>query len=248
MTLHIFWKIFLISSFLMGCTHISDKSREQAARQTRLQLGLEYLKQGDYKAARQNFEKALLENEEDYRAQLGMALYEQNVGENKAAHQRYQKILKLAPLNATVMNHYGTFLCKQGDYASAQEQFSAAVLSTDYIEIADNLENAGYCFFEAKQYKFAQMLISRALKYDSEKGRFLIEKAKKQFEFKKYDHAQFLLNVHQSVLPVCAEVLLLQIYLSYKFGDEDSVQNIGKQLARDFSHSKEYKDYLAHED
>jgi len=43
-------------------------------------------------------EKALLENEEDYRAQLGMALYEQNVGENKAAHQRYQKILTLAPL------------------------------------------------------------------------------------------------------------------------------------------------------
>lgn len=247
MKLNIFWKIFLLNFFLVGCGHESYKSREKVARETRLQLGLEYLKQGDTKAARQNLEKALLKNEGDPLAQLGMALYEQNVGENKAAHYRYQNILKLAPLNATVRNHYGTFLCNLGDYPSAQEQFSTALLLTDYIEIADNLENAGYCFFEAKQYEFAKILLSRALKYDAEKGKSLIEKAKNQFNLEKYDRAQFLLNVHQSILPVHPEGILLQIYLSEKLGDQDAVQNLAKQLARDFSQSKEYKDFLAHE-
>lgn len=61
-----------------------------------MQLGLEYVQQGDMNAARQNLEKALAAAPQDYRTQLGMALYEQQIDENALAEQRYQHILKLA--------------------------------------------------------------------------------------------------------------------------------------------------------
>lgn len=165
------------------------------ASQTRLQLGLEYLKQGDLNAARQNLEKAADAAPQDYRTQLGMALYEQRIGENSAAEQRYQQALKLAPNNGTVLNNYGAFLCSLGQYVPAQQQFSAAAVAPDYGQVADSLENAGYCFLKAGQNDEARILLTRALKIDPDKGTPLLVEAEKQFGEGKRAQSQLLLIV-----------------------------------------------------
>lgn len=110
------WGVWLVAGLLAGCSGSAPEKEAQVseAGQTRLQLGLEYLQQGDMDAARQNLEKALDAAPQDYRTQLGMALYEQRIGENAAAEQRYRQALKLAPGNGTVLNNYGAFLCGLG--------------------------------------------------------------------------------------------------------------------------------------
>ncbi len=138
--------------------------------QTRLLLGLEYLQQGDMNAARKNLEKSLAASPQDYRTQLGMALYEQQIGENALAEQRYQHILKLALGNGTVLNNYGALLCSLGQYIAAQQQFIAVVQVSDYGRIADSLENAGYCFLKAGKNDQARPLLTRAMKVDLDKG------------------------------------------------------------------------------
>lgn len=141
------WRVCLVVSVLTGCSGTPPENTSQAvAGQTRLQLGLAYLAQGDLTAARKNLEKAVEADPQDYRTQLGMAFYAQRIGENSAAEQRYQQAMKLAPGNGTVLNNYGAFLCSLGQYVSAQQQFSAAALLPDYGQVADSLENAGYCF------------------------------------------------------------------------------------------------------
>ena len=120
-------------------------------------------------AARQNTGKALDAAPQDYRTQLGMALYEQRIGENAAAEQRYRQALKLARGNGTVLNNYGAFLCGLGQYVPAQQQFSAAALAPDYGG-RRQLENAGYCFLKAGQNDEARTLLSRALKVDRTKA------------------------------------------------------------------------------
>ena len=147
------WGMWLAAGLLAGCSGSAPEKEAQVseAGQTRLQLGLEYLQQGDMDAARQNLEKALDAAPQDYRTQLGMALYAQRNGENAEAEQRYRQALKLAPGNGTVLNNYGAFLCGLGQYVPAQQQFSAAALVPDYGQVADSLENAGYCFLKAGQ-------------------------------------------------------------------------------------------------
>ena len=166
------WGVWLAAGLLAGCSGSAPEKEAQVseAGQTRLQLGLEYLQQGDMDAARQNLEKALDAAPQDYRTQLGMALYEQRIGENAAAEQRYRQALKLAPGNGTVLNNYGAFLCGLGQYVPAQQQFSAAALAPDYGQVADSLENAGYCFLKAGQNDEARTLLSRALKVDPTKA------------------------------------------------------------------------------
>ncbi|CQH39163.1 type IV pilus biogenesis/stability protein PilW [Yersinia enterocolitica] len=242
------WRVCLIATILAGCSGSSpEKTSQSAAGQTRLQLGLEYLAQGDLTAARQNLEKAVAADPQDYRAQLGMAFYEQRIGENDAAEQRYQQAMKLAPGNGTVLNNYGAFLCSLGQYVPAQQQFSVAVLSPDYGQVADSLENAGYCFLRANQNDQARVLLSRALKYDPDKGEPLLAEAQRHFGEGNRAQAQLLLDVYQHVLPASAESLWLQIRFAALAGRQDSVQRYGKQLARSFPQSKQYQHFLANE-
>jgi type IV pilus assembly protein PilF len=243
------WGTLLAAGLLAGCSGSTpeEKDAQSQAGQTRLQLGLEYLKQGDLPAARQNLEKAADAAPQDYRTQLGMALYEQRMGENSAAEQRYQQALKLAPNNGTVLNNYGAFLCSLGQYVPAQQQFSAAAVAPDYGQVADSLENAGYCFLKAGQNDEARTLLTRAMKIDPDKGTPLLVEAEKQFGEGKRAQSQLLLDSYQHVLPASADSLWLQIRFAALAGRQDSVQRYGKQLSRSFPQSKQYQQFLANE-
>ncbi|MNM24170.1 Beta-barrel assembly-enhancing protease [compost metagenome] len=245
----ILWGTLLAAGLLVGCSGSAPEEKDALpeAGQTRLQLGLEYLKQGDLNAARQNLEKAADAAPQDYRTQLAMALYEQRIGENSAAEQRYQQALKLAPNNGTVLNNYGAFLCSLGQYVPAQQQFSAAAVAPDYGQVADSLENAGYCFLKAGQNDEARTLLTRAMKIDPDKGTPLLVEAEKQFGEGKRAQSQLLLDSYQHVLPASADSLWLQIRFAALAGRQDSVQRYGKQLSRSFPQSKQYQQFLANE-
>lgn len=235
-------------ALLAGCSSSPKESQPASgAAQTRLELGMAYLNQGNMDAAKQNLQKAVDGAPQDYRTQLGMALYEQKNGNQKAAESRYQQALKLAPQNGTVLNNYGAFLCSLGQYVPAQQQFSAAANASDYGQVADSLENAGYCFLKANQNEEARVLLSRALKVDPDKGAPLLTEATKEFGEGNRAQAKLLLDVYQHVLPATAESLMLQIRFAALAGNPDSVQRYGKQLARSYPQSKQYQQFLANE-
>lgn len=233
---------------LAGCSSSPKESQPASgAAQTRLELGMAYLNQGNMDAAKQNLQKAVDGAPQDYRTQLGMALYEQKNGNQKAAESRYQQALKLASQNGTVLNNYGAFLCSLGQYVPAQQQFSAAANAPDYGQVADSLENAGYCFLKANQNEEARVLLSRALKVDPDKGAPLLTEATKEFGEGNRAQAKLLLDVYQHVLPATADSIMLQIRFAALAGNPDSVQRYGKQLARSYPQSKQYQQFLANE-
>lgn len=247
------WKGFLAAG-LTACLLTACSSSKPppvndlaGAPQTRLQLGLDDLKQGNLPAAKSNLQQAVDSSPQDYRNQLGMALYEQKIGNNDAAQSRYQQAFKLAPQNGTVINNYGAFLCSLGQYVPSQQQFSIAASLPDSGPVADSLENAGYCFLKANQNDEAKTLLSQALKHDPDKGAPLITEANRQYKEGNRADAQLLLDVYQHVLPASADSLMLQIRFAALAGNPDSVQRYGKQLARNFPQSQQYQQFLANE-
>ncbi|ACT05988.1 type IV pilus biogenesis/stability protein PilW [Dickeya chrysanthemi Ech1591] len=239
--------LMAIIGLLVGCAQSSSQSSSPAAAQTRLQLGLEYLARNHLDAARENLQKAEQLAPDDYRIQLGMALYEQRIGENQAAEKRYRRLLRQAPANGGVMNNYGAFLCGLGQYVTAQQQFAAAVQLPDYHQVADALENAGYCFLKAGRPDDAGQWFRRALRYDPAKGNRLLAEADSRFAAGRHDQVRLLLNVYQSQLPATAESLWLQIRFAALAGHHDEVQRYGGVLARSFPQSKQYQQFLANE-
>lgn len=246
------WKGFFAASvavcLLAGCSSSKQPPVEavSGAPQTQLQLGMDYLSQGNMSAAKTNLQQAVNSSPQDYRNQLGMALFEQKNGNNDAAQSRYQQALKLAPQNGTVLNNYGAFLCSLGQYVPSQQQFSLAASLPDSGPVADSLESGGYCFLKANQNDEAKALLSRALKNDPDKGAPLIDTANKAFKAGNRAEAQILLDVYQHVLPASADSLMLQIRFAAA-SNPDNVQRYGKQLARNFPQSQQYQQFLANE-
>lgn len=237
---------------LTGCAASSTPTAETPIVATRLQLGMAYLARNDLDAARRNLESALALAPNDYRTQLGMALYEQRIGENLRAEQRYQHALRQAPENGGVMNNYGAFLCSLGQYVAAQQQFSAAAQLPDYRQVAQALENAGYCYFKAGQSDKARVFLDRALKHDPAKGIRLLAEAALRLDAQKRNEARQLLDIYQQglqrhALPASAENLWLEIRFAALAGHETALQAYGARLARSFPQSKQYQQFLANE-
>ncbi|GKX63978.1 type IV pilus biogenesis/stability protein PilW [Pragia fontium] len=242
--------MLLFIGLLGGCSpknldkNVIDK---QQAAYIRLTLGMAYLEMGDLPAARTNIERAMQYAPQDYRPQLGMALYLQSAGETELAELRYQQALQLAPDNGEVLNNYGAFLCGLGQYDAAQQYFERAERVDGLAGNVASLEQSGYCLLQAGQIDEAQKKLSRALKQDSKKGERLLKVSEQYFQLKKRAESLALLSVYRQALPASAESIWIQIQFAASDNRLDDVQRYGKQLARDFSQSKQYQLFLAHE-
>lgn len=247
-------KMLLVTLFsiglLMGCQHSDTNENtidKQQAAEIRLTLGMAYLSIGDLQLAQLNIERAVNYAPQDYRTQLGMALYLQGIGENESADERYQKALHLAPDNGDVLNNYGAFLCSLGQYDAALNYFESAAKTDSLKYVANSLENSGYCLFQAGQVAEAQKKLSRALKQAPEKGERLLKTSAEYFQQQKKVEALALLNLYQQALPASAESTWMQIQFAASDNRLNDVERYGRQLAQDFSQSKQYQLFLAHE-
>lgn len=232
---------------LAGCGGTTRETAHPAAAQTRLQLGLEYLARNQLDAAHRNLNKAVSLAPEDYRTQLGMALYEQRIGENEAAERRYQRALGQAPGNGSVLNGYGAFLCGQGRYEAAQRRFDEAVGLKDRRQKADALENAGRCFFRAGRPQEARDRLSRALDLAPAKGGGWLAEAGRLIDAGNAGKAHLLLDAYRRALPASAGSLWLQIRFAALAGHDDEVERYGRVLAHRFPQSEQYQQFLANE-
>lgn len=249
----LFW---LSIVFISGCAGISDASRpinspvpvdREKAAQARLALGLAYLERDNLKQAYLNLRKAADYSGDNYQTHLAMALYEQRIGEYDNARRSYEAAFKLAPNQGDVLNRYGAFLCKTGDYAQAQRLFDLALNTTNYDMMAAALENIGYCYLEQKQYLRAQEFLSRALKHEPAKSKNLLVVTEHYLTARQHEPVAVLLDIYQQNSPITAESLWLQIRFASLNGDSAGVERYGRRLAEHFSHSEQYKQFLAHE-
>lgn len=185
---------------LSGCITVTEsplhdiKSDPIDMAESRIALGLGYLEQGDRVRARLNLQRAMQHAPHYYRSQLSMAHYFETVGEDPSARQLYQTALREHPLNGNVLNNYGTFLCKQGEYRQAEQLFLRAIEQPYYYLIAASYENAGLCALKSGETETAQHYLQRALDHDPNRSRSLLQLAKIEMDNQEFASAQMRLT------------------------------------------------------
>lgn len=91
------------------------------------------------------------------------------------------------------------------------------------------------------------MKLSRALKQEPQKGARLLKTATEYYQRDQRVEAMALLNSYQRTLPASAESLWMQIQFAALDNRSNDVQRYSQQLAQNFSLSKQYQLFLAHE-
>lgn len=151
-----------------GCVTVTDipDTNPQAMADSRIDLGLGYLSQGNMNKARENLYRATRHAPDYARSQLALAHYLDQVGEPEKARHIYQQARRAHPENGDVLNNFGTFLCKHGDYLSADTLFNQALQRPDYNQPAATLENAALCADKSGNREQAIHYLVRSLDYD----------------------------------------------------------------------------------
>lgn len=162
----------LIPLLLTGCqSNDADSFDPERAAFARLRLGLGYLSQSDeseenIKLAHYNLSLANQYSPNNPSIMLGMALFDQHVGEYQEAEAIYQRITKMEPGNGLFFIHYGSFLCATDRYAQALPQFQKAIDLNRYQWKTDALEQRGYCAIQHDDKETADTSFSQLFQQD----------------------------------------------------------------------------------
>ena len=171
---------YLVLLWLVGCTTTTQKSEFQRSQavEARLKLALAYLEQNDFPKAKQNIDKALSHDQQDYLPHSVLAYYYQQIGENSLAEETYQAAIKMSKTQSQdqspspdVLNNYGTFLCRQGKFELAYPLFEQALMSkASYYNQADTLENMAICANQQKNAKLQYQALAQLAKQAPERA------------------------------------------------------------------------------
>ncbi|WP_392564888.1 hypothetical protein RHO13_05935 [Orbus wheelerorum] len=182
--------ICLLSLVSLASCHFTPEQQQEfdpeLAALARLKLGLGYLAQAkdstdksneDIKLAHYNLTLANKYSPNNPNVMLGMALFDQHVGELQEADVIYQTIVKMQPTNGLYRIHYGTFLCGMGHYQEARGQYKIAISLNRPQWKMDGLEQLGYCAIQNTDIAQANEAFKSLFQYNANKRQDVITTA-----------------------------------------------------------------------
>lgn len=148
---------------LAACVSSDEfKKSPREAAEYNAQLGIVYLQQGKLDAAREKFERAVQQDSQNLKAQIGAGVLYQKLGENEKADRHYSAALRLKPDDPEVLNNYGQFLCGQKRTEEGEKLFLKAVRNPLYRTPETAYNNAGFCLQDAGKTAEAQVYFDKA--------------------------------------------------------------------------------------
>ncbi len=228
---------------LVACTSSAERKREKANAKTAAlsytELGVEYLRKGDFQTSRTKLKKALELDPDLPQAHSTMALLYEEVGETKLAEKHYKKALRLNPEDSSGHNNYGQFLCSQGRYEQANEEFMTAAKNPFYSSPEIPLTNAGLCAKRAPDAELAGEYFRQALEKDPEFAPALLQMAMNKFDTGNFMSARAFLERFQQVAQHSPQSLWLAVRTEFALRDTDTSRRYAILLRKKFPKSEE---------
>ncbi len=215
------------------------------AAETRIALGLQYLKVGEMSNAKFNLEKALNFAPELPAVHTAFAYYYQRVDENELAEKSYLKALSYDSNDADALNNYGVFLCKVKQYTKAENAFLKAIKVPSYLQVAQSYENAAICALENLKYTEAKKYFGLSLDHSALRANTLINMASLSYAMGDHQDAQKYTQRLSNIGVVSPRVLLLRALVELKLGNITQSKKYGTTLVSMYIKSPEALAYLS---
>jgi type IV pilus assembly protein PilF len=239
--------VWLAVALLAACTTTElqtpeGQSKPDLAEAARLnaQLGIDYMRKGQFELALEKLQKALEQDDELGIAHSAIALVYQRQNEPELAGKHYREALDQNAGDAVTLNNFGTFLCGQGEIDDAEEIFLRAARAKDNFQPADAWANAGVCLRNTpKARDRAEGYLREALKLNPNHANALGQMAQICYEKKDYLRARAFLQRHEIVARPTAQTLLLFVKTERALGDGGSARTYERRLRSEFPASPE---------
>jgi len=217
----------------------SDSQRNRRIADTNIQLGIAYMRDGDYDTAMVKLQKALEADPDSATANGTLAILYENIGEPALAEKHFKNALRLSPEDPQTHNNYGQYLCRRGQYTQALEQFKMAADNPLYPGVAASLTNAGICAGGIPDEKRAEEFFRKALEHDQNYPYALLQMANLMFKQGNYLAARAYIQRFEGVSKPGAESLWLGVQIESALGDSTAAGGYALKLKNGFPDTKE---------
>jgi type IV pilus assembly protein PilF len=218
-------------------TRPSTDSRRSAA-ELNVGLGQGYLEQGQLQVALEKLQKALELDPRFDSAHTVIAVVYEKIGDIERARTHYSRAVELSPKKGAVLNNYGTFLCRHGQYAEADALFARALADPFYDTPAAALANRGSCAMSWGKRDLAEQSLRRAVQLAPNQADALFQLAQLTAENGDFFRARAFLQRHEGLAPASAEALQLAMQIEAELGNRAGVREYRKRLLEEFPDSE----------
>jgi len=214
--------ILILCLGLIACNQTTDGSGSGAVRPTsgtndvaavNLNLGVEYLRLGQYEKALSKLEKA------------------------READENYPPTLNSS--DPPTLNNYGRFLCQEGRYDEAEATFLKAAQNPLYPTPEIALSNAGTCAMAEGNLESAERYFRSALEQNPRVAVALLQMAQISYTNASYLSARAYLQRYLEIGKHTAKTLWLGINIERELGDKNLLASYELLLKNKFPQSKE---------
>ncbi len=203
------------------------------------QLGVEYMKTGDYETAIVKLKKAI-EDDPNYSSAYSMLgeVY-RLTGQMDKAEEFFRKAVDLDPKDSGAYSNYGQFLCQVGRDAEADTMFEKALSNPLYPTAEIPLTNQGVCAARKGDLGRAEEKLRAALDRNPRVPGALLEMAEVSFRQNRPLEARGYLARYAEVARHSPRSLWLGVRVERQLGDVDAVGTYSVALKGRFPDSPE---------
>ncbi len=240
--------LFLIlATALAGCAGMgggfvgasSEKSKKAAV--LNVQLAQEYLKKGQLDVARDKLKKALDLDPFSPEAHTVAGFLQDTIGDTVQAELHFRRAVEIAPKNGDMNNNYGSFLCRQGKFETADEAFRRAMADPYYRTPEVAMTNAGMCAKSAGKFAESENYLRQALDRRPNYVSALYPMAAVLHARGDHLNARAFMQRYDASGVATAEALLLGVQIETALGDLASAEDYRRRLASAYPRSEEAK-------
>lgn len=235
--------LLLLTACVTETTSRSEPAVGQNAElvQRNLDLGIGYLRNGEYARAKEKLNRALDLDPRNAAVHMTFGMLFQLEGEYELAEKYFKTAVRHDAASAQIRNSYGAFLFSQQRYQEAIEQLNAASEDRFYPNRPVVFENLGVAYKRVGDIEKAKFAFTRATQLNPDQSRALIELAEIVFDEKDFVRSRELFNRYSQVAPATSKSLWLCVRISRIFGSADREASCAEALEGIFPASEEYK-------
>lgn len=241
MRVTLFFSLVLLA--LVGCgTTTTSGGDPQRALENYIQLGRNYLSEGEREQARFNLLKALEIDDRSPDANNIMALLYETEGEVNEAKRLYRRAISSDRSYSPARMNYARVLYAEGEYSEARDQYQVASEDVNYRLRADAFLGLGLSQMRLGDHEGAKTAFNRAILLNSNIGPAFLEMAQIAYESREYPLALEYLENYETRAAETPRSLMLGIQLARIFGESEKEEGYSFTLQNMFPTSIEARE------
>lgn len=231
--------LLLLSSCAQTPDSIQVTGQTNRVAETNLNLGVEYLKRGDYEKALEKLNRALEADPKYPPTYNALGILYQKLGKPDEAEGYFKRALRINSADPHTLNNYGQLLCAEERYEDAEKAFLKAADNPLYETPEISLTNAGTCALKSGNVEAAETHFREALNINPRVAIALLQMSQLSYDNGNYLSARAYLQRYLEVGKHTAKTLWLGIQIEKELGDRDTLSSYALSLRNNFPRSEE---------